>query len=250
MLFMKDSDILSQMSEKRSRLLELMGQEPQAVVLFAGAMRFDDVSKMYVSGDYSDRDENSGLISAGRDRVLAAKGIYRFFPSILFVTTSKTRDEKKPTYASVMKRELMEFGVPESSILEENESVDTVGCTKAVMRLIDDHDWKRIVLLSAAFHVPRMKAVLERLECFADDEDERLFLGSMANKIHEGVIQVSIMASDDVVQETDPEYMKSLDIVKKSPEYKEKLAAELGGAKRILEGGEYNGYRLPIVTVS
>jgi len=238
------------MDEKRFRLERIMGQDPQAVVLFAGAMRFDIASGLYVSGDYADRDENSGLISAGYDRVLAARDMCRYFPSTLFVTTSRTRDLEKPTYASVMKRELVEFSVPEANIVEENDSVDTITCIKAVLRIIDANAWTRVVFLSAAFHMSRIKAVLDRLECFADNEEEAVFLKKMTDRMNGKLLHVAVVTSDDILQETNPVYAKLLVDIKKTPEYEAKLAAELGGADRIRMGGEYNGYVLPVPVLS
>jgi len=57
--------------------------------------------------------------------------------------------------ANVMGRLLQGFGVPETMILRENRSRNTLQNAEFTAQILKKHNWQRIVLVTQAYHMPR-----------------------------------------------------------------------------------------------
>lgn len=233
--------------ERQPRIQEIIKGEPEAVFILTGAMK-DNAGKnpkehQFESGSFSDVDQNSGLATGGKDRMLAAVEIQRVFPKITVVPMSRTRSSDLPTYASVMRSEMEKRGVRSDVILEESDSVDTITSFKHAARLIKEHGWKRIVFVSSEWHLPRSRALLEHIENFSDTEDEAELLSDFANQILQRNIHVQFVSSDAVLSAVSGHYRKLFDKVKMDPGIQSRVVLE-EKALRQIQSGSYGKYTL------
>lgn len=66
--------------------------------------------------------------------------------------------------AQAMKEYAMSLGIPEEAIIEEEDSKDTVGNAYFCrLNIIDPNNWKKIVVVTSEYHIPRTKYVFEKV---------------------------------------------------------------------------------------
>lgn len=230
-------------------LRDLVEGTPDAFFILAGAMKYDDTKDEYITASFDTYDENSALAigrplpSGGRDRVLVAFEMHGVFPDAYLVGMSKTRDESKPTYASVVQKELLEKGVDEDRILLQDVSVDTITELKEVARLTIKRGWSNIVLIVSKWHVPRAEALLNHVEDFID-EGEKTLLSSFANAIKSGALRVQFLDTTAVLSTINDTYKKFFEeTLAHDPGMRARLSVEGDSLRQIAEG-TYGGRKL------
>lgn len=233
--------------EKTPGIKEIFEHEPDAVFVLTGAMK-DNAGKnqklqRYESGSFSDVDENSGLATGGKDRMLAAIEVQRVYPETTIVPMSRTRSSELPTYASVMRTELERRGVKSESIIEESESVDTITSFKQAARFMEEHGWKKAAFLSSAWHLPRSQALFNHIENFADTEEEKTLLTRFADQIRSGELEVQFVSSDDILSAVSSRYQQLFEAVQKDPGVQARVALEKKALAQI-QNGNYGKYTL------
>lgn len=106
--------------------------------------------------------ENGG--TGDRLRVEAAAVLYRAHPQMIVVAGGKGKLAHVagvPPCASVMKRELLELGVPAADILEELRSANTYQQLQFIKSLFERFPIARLRILSNRYHLPRIGAFLD-----------------------------------------------------------------------------------------
>jgi uncharacterized SAM-binding protein YcdF (DUF218 family) len=94
-------------------------------------------------GDSADRFERAvALYQAGRARVLALSKVRPFVPGTL------SEGER-------LRRMAIARGVPPSAIMLTAETVNTAAEADALSALASQQHWKRVLLVTSAFHMPR-----------------------------------------------------------------------------------------------
>ncbi len=99
-----------------------------------------------------------------RLRVEAAAVLYQAHPQMIVVAGGKGKLAHiagVPPCASVMKRELLELGVPAADILEELHSANTYQQLEFIKSLFDRLPIARLRILSNRYHLPRIGAFLD-----------------------------------------------------------------------------------------
>jgi len=120
----------------------------------------------YVSSDFSKSD--CGPIGSNT-RLLAGYFLYKK-NSKRVIIISGGRGEcsgmlpKNITLASVLKRELLERGVPEGIIIEENGSNNTYQQLMALDRIARENKLKSALIVSSTHHLPRIEAMLNYVQ--------------------------------------------------------------------------------------
>ena len=66
--------------------------------------------------------------------------------------------------STIMKKELEDIGIPESIIMEENQSGNTYQQLTAILSMATRHHWSEVQIVSNRFHLPRIQAMVECLE--------------------------------------------------------------------------------------
>lgn len=227
-------------------LRNLVEGTPDAFFILAGAMKYDDAKGEYITASFDTCDENSVLAigiplpSGGRDRVLAASEMHGVFPDAYLVGMSKTRDESKPTYASIMQKELLEKGVDRRRILLQDASVDTVTELKEAARLAIERGWNNIALVVSKWQVPRAEALLNHIEDFADGGEEILF-ASFTNAMRNGSLRVQLLDTTTVLSTVNDTYKHFFEeTLARDPGMQARLRAEIDSLRQIA-GGTYGG---------
>ena len=68
-----------------------------------------------------------------------------------------------PPVAQVLKKELAYLGVPKNKILEEKKSNSTYRQLEILSGLMLKNKWKKIVIVSNRYHLPRVSAFIENI---------------------------------------------------------------------------------------
>ena len=236
--------------EKVPTVKELLDGEPDVVFILTGAMKDNRAEgrenpkiQRFESGSFSDVDQNSKLATGGKDRMLAAAELHHLYPETSIVTMSRTRNPELPTYAEVMKGELERKGVPSEVIIEESESVDTITSIKQAARFIEEHDWKNIVFLSSDWHLPRVKALLNHVENFADTPEETVLLTRFTDRIKSGELSIQFIGSGQVLGPVSHHYQRLFENVAVDEGIQKRVALENKAIEQI-RGGTYGKYSM------
>lgn len=65
-----------------------------------------------------------------------------------------------PTLSSIIKKELVQFGIPPNQI-EENLSDGTYGQLKTILEIVRQRNWTKVGIISNEYHLPRISAMIE-----------------------------------------------------------------------------------------
>ena len=68
-----------------------------------------------------------------------------------------------PTVSSVIKKELIELGVPSSEVLEENKSGSTYEELIRLKKYLAKNKYKEVIIISNKYHLPRIKTMISYL---------------------------------------------------------------------------------------
>lgn len=222
-------------NKRPESLAELIGSNPDAIIIVSGASKFNEKKGRYEMGSYNDVDD-SGLVTGGKDRDIAGAELYQAFPESTMVTTSRNMDPSIPTYASIQKGELIRLGVPEEKIFEESESYRTVDGLKNTLLMAQDKGWGKLVYVTSPYHVPRVQAFLERIVDFSSDEGEKTKLQQIREALTQGKMQVRIVSSDEILPFRSKHYETYFDAVKGLEGYSKREESEQKGVDDIYQG--------------
>lgn len=185
---------------------------PDAIIIFsAGVMPREGGGWRTTTYDESDGFGTMG----GRDRVEAAALLAEKYPNAVLVATCKRMDDVLPTLASVYADELRSLGVASERILKEEISVNTRTGVQQAIRLAREKKWNNLLLISSEFQLPRITA-------FWESENSG--------------IASSIISSESLLAEHDPEFAERFEKVKQSSAYQKRLAAEARGVAAVKSG--------------
>lgn len=130
-----------------------------------------------VAGSYLYKnDHKSSLIASG------GKGQYKNIPNA-------------PNVSSVLKKELIELGIPEKKIIEEKKSNNTWQQLQELKKIINKNKIKQIVVISNKYHLSRITAMIKK-----DNELNKLFEQSV----------IKLKSAEDIVLKYSPKKWKSI----------------------------------------
>jgi hypothetical protein len=160
-----------------------------------------------------------------RLRVEAAAVLYRASPRLVVVSGSKGKLAhlpEAPACASVLRRELLELGIPSDDICEETHAGNTFEQLQAIKSLFAHFAIKNLRIVSNRYHLARIDAFLK------DDAQLRAWQA-------DGRIQ--LQAAEDVLVKHDSSHWSAL-IAEgyNSPAMQQRLAEEERGVRDIHTG--------------
>jgi len=130
-----------------------------------------------------------------------------------------------PAVATVIKKELIDLGVPVNFIKEENKSGRTWSQLQALKKIIARHRLTDIIVISNRYHLPRVKAMMQ--------QDSGL--KSMLDKK-----KIKLQSAEQVLMAYDrKKWKKIVDRAYLSNKMKSRIALERQGVKQI-KNGTYN----------
>lgn len=124
------------------------------------------------------------------------------------------------SFSTIMREELKELGVPESMILEENQSGTTHQQLVAIARLSIEKNWSEIYLVSNRYHLPRVRAMVEHLESLSH-------LRSVTTYV----------SAEETILEVEPEKWRGqIEAAYDSTEFARLIEAERRGVTQVVNG--------------
>ncbi len=141
-----------------------MKQSLVVVVILGGGLKRDASGWRTTNFDEGD---NFGSLG-DRLRVVAGQILYKDFRNQnkdALVVVSGGRGQLRnapdaPTVASILKKELMDLGVPESIILVEENSNNTFEQLIELNKMIKARGWQNLAIVSNEYHLPRIGAMI------------------------------------------------------------------------------------------
>jgi uncharacterized SAM-binding protein YcdF (DUF218 family) len=227
----------------QKRLGKLVKGTPDAFFVLVGPIQFNEQKGRYVSSSFGAGDENSAralgtaLPAGGRDRVLATAEMSHVFPNAFVVSMTRSRDEHRPTIASVVARELIMKGVDEDHVLLEEVSVDTITEYKEAAKFWKDKGWRNIIFILAEWHVPRATALFNHIEDFADTDEEKQLISEFVEAIKSGALTVQFLDTTKVLSTRSSKYKWFFEEkLAQNPGMQARIAAEKKGVAQIAAG--------------
>jgi len=163
-------------------------------------------------------------------RPKAGAVLFRNDPSLHIVAIGGKGQFKEvpdaPTVASVMRQELIENSVREDAISIEIDSGNTYGELLICARIVLEHSFERITILSNGFHLPRIEAMVEH-----------------APRLESLIGVVEFASSEEILIKDEPEtWTELLAKIYYSDAMQKRNALEQQGIRDIMEGRyRYNG---------
>ncbi|MBI2023003.1 YdcF family protein [Candidatus Giovannonibacteria bacterium] len=181
---------------------------------------------LWHSTDFSDLKDHHGA-PGGYLRIVAGSLLFKKNPDrSLLVLGEKGKSKlvlpKELFLSSIMKRELIELGVPENKVMEERKTNSTYEQLKALVVIADNNTVGQIDLISNRYHLPRIRAMLD----FGPDL-----------KGHPSAKKINLVEAEKVLLDSD--YSRWNEVIQKaydSSELQELIAKEKEGAEQIRSG--------------
>jgi uncharacterized SAM-binding protein YcdF (DUF218 family) len=226
--------------ESEDPVEKIIGGKPEAVfVLSASTVKLPGTQAgetKYKSTSYHDVDQH-GLLGGGKYRVLAGAEIYKHFPDVKIVTTSRSMagGEDEPTDAAVMASELEQLEVPKESIILEETSVSTMTMLYEMAKLANQNGWKSVAIVSNRYHLERLKEMFKKmLETSATDPA----LLQSINYLKDNT-KVFFVSAEDILPVRKADYDRLEKVIQGTKAYQDRVAAEQNGIEA-LKAGSYH----------
>lgn len=127
-----------------------------------------------------------------------------------------------PALAEVMKRELMELGVPEGKIIEEKNSGTTYQQLRELLKIAEKISADEITIVSNRYHLPRVRAMVESAPSVKDAA---------------GKYKINFISAEEVLIGENPGKWKgAIESAYADAEMKELMQKEEEGVLQIREG--------------
>lgn len=136
-----------------------------AIIIFGGSLKngFQGWRTTY----FNEKDKFGSL--GDRLRVLAGNFLYKNFvkynPNLKILTSGgkgqlKIKNNGAPCVSEVLKKELIDLGVKSNKIFTEKFSSSTYQQLKELNKIILKKKFKKIILISNEYHLPRIRAMM------------------------------------------------------------------------------------------
>lgn len=136
-------------------------ESKEAIFVISGGFKRDEVGK-WMSSDFTKSD--CGPVGSNI-RMLAGWYLYKENPRIIIASGGRGECEgllpHNLTLSAILKRELVEQGVLEEHIIEENRGNNTYQQLVALAHIIKQYKFKTVLIVSNTHHLPRIEAMLQ-----------------------------------------------------------------------------------------
>ncbi len=210
---------------------------PEAIFVLSGGIKKSEEGK-FKTLSYSEKDVH-GFVTGGKARVISAAELAKTFPEIKLVTTSAV-EPNYPSHARIMANELLKLEVPKDQIILEEKSIDTLTQFMEMVKISVQEKWKRIIILTNDYHIPRAKEMFQQIESLVKGEDSEFDAALI--KFKEANTEINFMSAEEILETTDPHFKTLIEKVRQTEEYKKRLEAEEKGLKD-LRSGEYKRFK-------
>lgn len=226
-----NADLSGHELSKRNFYQELLSGTPNVIFILSGGIKKN--RRGYKSPSYNEID-HAGLVTGSKARVIAAAEISKSFPKTIIVTTSSV-NPNEPTHANVMTQELKRLKVPESKIVREEQSYDTLSEMVEMIKLASEKEWFRIVAITSRYHIPRVQEMYNRLRSIIPKEDAPEFYEALEQLEKRGS-SVKFVAAEDILPHRSHRYKNLIAEVENTSGYIERVEAEKRGLEALRSG--------------
>jgi hypothetical protein len=129
-----------------------------------------------------------------------------------------------------MARELKELGILKDRILLEEESTSTRTEVVELIKFSRAHKWKRVVVLTSDYHIPRTKALYEGLERYITEKDNLSVEEILAFRKN---TDVTFVSAEEILSLNDPGFAEMVSNLHKTPEYQNRVKSEQEGLEQL-----------------
>jgi phage pi2 protein 07 len=127
-----------------------------------------------------------------------------------------------PAVASIIKKELMALSIPKQKILVETKSGNTASQLWALAKILKEKKIQKINLISNAYHLPRIKAMIK-------------YLPKLSRAYQK--VKINFVAAEKVVLATKvKKWQKIIKLALKSPAFKRRIQLEKKGILDLKKG--------------
>lgn len=197
-----------------------MNKEKAIVILGGGIKKIKD---KWRTTSFQEGDEFGAL--GDRLRVIAGSYLYNDDRELTIIALGGKGQLKKfpdaPPVSSVIKEELIERGIPENVIIEEDKSGSTYEQLQELKSIIHDKNFESVIIISNEYHLPRIQAIIKQ-----DVE-----LKKMLN-----TLQIEVKSAEKSLIEHEPGWEKVIKSIYGGEAMQERIALEQKGVRDIKEG--------------
>jgi vancomycin permeability regulator SanA len=196
-----------------------------AIAVLSSGLKLDKI-KGWISTPFYEQDEKYGA-PGGDLRILATFYLYLENLNWYIIVSGGVGSEKKfekksrPLLSKVMKKELIDLGVPMNLIIEENRSNTTFQQLHEISNLISQLSYEKILIISNQYHLPRIKSFIKNYSV----------LKGLSNK-------VELVEAENIVIKNNPALREVINQAYQGQRIKNIIQNELKGIKDI-ESGNY-----------
>ena len=230
-------------SETNPNIERILALKPDAVFVHSGGIIESgrDDKRVLKSTPYGSKD-HIGLFGGGKARVIAAAQLAEYFPEAKIVTNSTVTNNlgQVEPHALVYAAELRDkHEVPDSQIIVQEDSIDTATELIELMRMTENMGWKRVVMITNDYHLPRAKAIFENLEALAAknyEEEDSKEVAKLLKRTKEAGTELIFQGAEEILELRSPHYKNLIAAAQDTQAFKDRVAAEANGVKQILDG--------------
>ena len=197
-------------------------EKKEAIFILGGGLIKDNGK--WRTTNFDEPGDNFGTLG-DRLRVLAADVMYKRDPELLLIPSCGKGQYKDisdaPAVAEVIKKELIELGIPINSIIKEEKSGNTWQQLQQFKKIINQQGFSKASFLSNRHHLPRVQAMIE-----VDDDLNKM--------LAEG--KIGLVSAEEVLIEHDAaKWEQYINDAYQSKAVKKRIALEKEGVKQIRE---------------
>jgi len=134
----------------------------EAIAVIGGCIRRDEKGEWRTTG-FNDPGDNFG-VTGDNVRVIAGSYLYQDNPEQLVIACGGRgqleKIEGSVPVSVVIKKELVELGVPKEKIIEESESGNTFEQLRRLKKIAEKMKLEKIKIISNRYHLPRIEAMI------------------------------------------------------------------------------------------
>jgi hypothetical protein len=163
-------------------------------------------------------------VTLDRFRVIAAAYLMETRESndvLTYIAQGGTEKDTRPSIASVLRRELIDLGVPLSAILVEEVSQSSYTQLLELQKIVIERKPDRIKIISNEWHIPRLEAMLATLDVLSELR----------------ALNPEFVTAEEVLVRTHPkEWGRIIEEVRTRPDVQARIEKEKRGVTQINDG--------------
>lgn len=203
-------------------MLSLKNHKKTVVVLGGGLIK--DKKGVWHTTTFKDQGDKFG-VSGDRFRIIAAAELYKKNKDLDFIASGGKGQlkiiKKAPYLADIIKKELINLGIPGNKIIKEKKSGNTFQQLKELKKIIDNKKLNEVIIISNKYHLPRIKAILQyRNEFFSLNKKGK----------------IKLVAAENIISQSDKKQKEFFSNLYRSKLIIDRIKLEKNGVKQIKQG--------------